>query len=106
MLGFIDLFMTLHSSVLFIVHQRKNLNKKEVIRYQSVEQKLEEEIKDFESGKTYSAKEVRESLSKKIDRKTTNIMYQPYINMVVFHFQGFDFRIFYKLEYYENKFCK
>lgn len=43
-----------------------NFNKKEVIRPQSVEQKLEEAIKDFESSKTYSAKEVREFLSKKI----------------------------------------
>lgn len=42
-----------------------NFNKKEVIRPQGVEQKLEEAIKNFESGKTYSAKEVRESLSKK-----------------------------------------
>ena len=42
-----------------------NFDKKEVIRPQSVEQKLEEAIKDFESGKTYSAKEVRDSLSKK-----------------------------------------
>lgn len=42
-----------------------NFNDKGVIKPQSVEQKLEEAIKDFELGKTYSAKEVRESLSKK-----------------------------------------
>lgn len=38
--------------------------KKEVIRPQNVEQNLEEALKDFESSKTYSAKEVREPLSK------------------------------------------
>ena len=43
-----------------------NFNGKEVVVIpQSVEQKLEEAIKDFKSGKTYSATEVRQSLSKK-----------------------------------------
>lgn len=40
-------------------------NNKEVIKPQSMEQKIGEAIKDFESGKTYSAKEVKKSLSKK-----------------------------------------
>ena len=51
--------------ILMKLLENLNFNKKEVIRPQSVEQKLEEAIKDFELGKTYSAKEVRESLSKK-----------------------------------------
>ena len=45
--------------------ENPNFNKKEVIIPQDVDQKIEEAVKDFESGKTHSAKEVRESLSKK-----------------------------------------
>lgn len=44
----------------------ENLNdNKEVIKPQSIEQKLREAIRDFESGKTYSAKEVKKSIAKK-----------------------------------------
>lgn len=98
------------------------------LRYTKAATKDLEKIMDYLAD--YGNPNIIINFQNEIDRKTDSVMFQPYINMVVFHLQGYDFRrivikgyifiyyvdedskdvfifrIFHELEDYENKFGK
>lgn len=98
------------------------------LRYTAIAKKDLEKILDYLTG--YCNSDIIIKFQKEIDRKIKSVMFQPYINMVVLHFHGYDFRriiikgyffiyyidedlnnilifrIFHGLEDYENKFGK